>query len=103
MLIHYFTLVKISQSLHNIIGSKLIEAYSQEKDTAVLMFFDGTQVWDIKFSTLVNFEAIFLYGNAKKKSNAVNLLQNLYGEYLKEIQTFENNRLIKFEFTNSHL
>jgi len=103
MLIHYFTLLKLAENFQNLIGSKIIEAYSQEKDTAILQFYNGSQIINLKFSALPNFECIFLHNDEKKKSNSINLFQNIYGETLKDILAFENNRMLEFEFTNSHL
>jgi len=103
MLIHYFTLLKISQHLQKLIGSKLIEAYSQDKDSANLTFYNGSQILNLKFSALANFECIFLQDSAKKKSNAINLLQPLYGNTLINIETFTNNRILKFVFANYQL
>ena len=103
MLIHYFTLLHLAQNFKKLIGSKLIEAYSQEKDTAILTFYGDKRIQNIKFSALANFEALFMLDDTKKKSNAMILFQNIYGEILKEIHTFENNRIIEFEFTNSRL
>jgi len=103
MLIHYFTLLKLAENFQNLIGSKIIEAYSQEKDTAILQFYNGSQIINLKFSALPNFECIFLHNDEKKKSNSINLFQNIYGETLKDILAFENNRMLEFEFTNSHI
>ncbi|HOV92246.1 MAG TPA: NFACT RNA binding domain-containing protein [Candidatus Kapabacteria bacterium] len=103
MLIHYFTLLKLAENFQNLIGSKIIEAYSQEKDTAILQFYNGSQIINLKFSALPNFECIFLHNDEKKKSNSINLFQNIYGETLKDIRAFENNRMLEFEFTNSHI
>jgi len=103
MLIHYFTLLKIAQSLQSLIGSKLIEVYSKEKDTAILQFYNGSQFFNLKFSALTNFECIFLTDKEKKKSNSINLFIDIYGNTLKGINTFENNRMLEFVFPNSHL
>ncbi len=103
MLIHYFTLLKIAESLQKLKGSKIIEVYSQDKDSSVLTFYNGSEIFNLKYSGLANFECIFLLNSAKKKANAINLLQNIYGETLINIETFENNRILKFEFSYSHI
>jgi len=43
MLTHYFTLLKIAENLQKLNGSKIIEVYSQDKDSAVLTFYKGSE------------------------------------------------------------
>ncbi len=105
MINHYFTLIKlIEEFAPKLIGSELIDCFSQEKDSLILNFYDGNNDYIINYTIIENKPIIFINNNFKKaKKNTVNLFPKLINQRLQEIIIHYNNRIIEFHFISNTL
>lgn len=91
----------LAKNFVELIGSKLIDAYTQFKGIATLEFYDGDEIKYLTFSAIPDLEGIFLKNTSnKKKSNRHSIFPKLMGELVQDVQLIENNRIIKFQFIN---
>jgi predicted ribosome quality control (RQC) complex YloA/Tae2 family protein len=104
MLTNYYTLLKITEELKLLIGCKLIEITSQEKDSLDFTFFDSENLHFLHFSGISNYEIIF-YSDSfhKKKSNAVVLFEDIYGDIVQEILLLPKTRILQIKFVHHYL
>ena len=101
MISHYYTLNKIVKESQQLIGSKLLECISQEKDVLVFGFYDSIEFHYLYFSGISHIESIFLSENfSKKRANTINLFQDLYGEIVQNISLLDKTRIIKIDLIN---
>lgn len=102
MISHYLTLSKLTSEFRLLIGCRIIECFSQEKDSANLIFFDSERLFPLYFSGIPNFETIFFSdSNNRKKKNSIDIFKDLIGDVLQDIELLTNSRIIKFSFINS--
>jgi predicted ribosome quality control (RQC) complex YloA/Tae2 family protein len=98
MLTHYYTLLKIVDELQLLIGCKLIECSSQNKDTLSFSFFDNEELHYLFFSGVPNFEAVYYTSNFyRKKINSVELFPKVLGEIVQEIELLPKTRIIRIK------
>jgi predicted ribosome quality control (RQC) complex YloA/Tae2 family protein len=101
MLNQIYTIEKISAEMQELIGFKLIDVISQEKDSAVLTFFDNESFRFIKFYGVPQFEAIFLTDKFNRKnSNYSTLFLQLKNEVIQDVFLIPFTRVICFVFIN---
>jgi predicted ribosome quality control (RQC) complex YloA/Tae2 family protein len=99
MVQHYFTLLKLKEELNSLVGSKLIELFSQDKDTITFAFFDEVCEHYLHFSAIPMCPALFIYnGFVRSKSNSVNLCPALLGETVRDVKIYKNERIIEIIF-----
>jgi hypothetical protein len=99
MLQNYYTLLKLKKELNSLIGMKLIEFFSQEKDSATFNFFDGNKETFLYFTTVPFFSALYInHRFSRAKSNTFDLCPELQGDYLQEILVYECERIVEFKF-----
>ena len=99
MLQNYYTLLKLKKELNSLIGMKLIEFFSQEKDSITFNFFDGAKETFLHFSAVPFFSALYInHRFSRAKSNTSDLCPELLGDYLQEIIVYESERIIEFKF-----
>jgi predicted ribosome quality control (RQC) complex YloA/Tae2 family protein len=99
MLRHYFTLFKVTEEIKCLTGSKLIEVFTQEKNSVIFNFFDGNQENSLQISTDTNLGAIFLRNHfARARKNTFDLFPTLDGQTLRSIKLIKNDRIILFTF-----
>jgi len=99
MLQNYYTLLKLKKELNSLIGMKLIEFFSQEKDSTTFNFFDGAKETFLHFSAVPFFSALYInHRFSRAKSNTSDLCPELLGDYLQEIIVYESERIIEFKF-----
>lgn len=102
MISHYLTLSKLTSEFRLLIGCRIIECFSQEKDSANIIFFDSERFFTIYFSGIPNFETIFFSdSNNRKKKNSIDIFKEIIGDVLQDIELLTNSRIIKFRFINS--
>ncbi len=104
MIRNYYTLLRVADELQFLIGAKLIECFSQEKNELILSFFKDNSISHVQFSadtvySTIYFKSIF----HRARSNSVDLFSDLIGHELKKATIHENNRLIEFDFGNLKL
>ncbi len=101
MLNNYHTLLHLKREFELLVGMKVIEIFSQEKDTVTFIFFDGIKQFYLHFSAQNNFSHIYLDTNfSRVKKNSINLMPELLGDYLQNISIEKNDRVIEFQFIN---
>ena len=101
MLQNYYTLLKLKEEISSLIGMKIIECFSQEKDTITFVFFDGNKEVYLYFTNAHFASALFIYANmVRAKNNSVDLCKELLGEYLQDICIIEKERIIELRFIN---
>ncbi len=99
MLQNYYTLIKLKDELSQLIGTKLIQSFSQEKDTITFDFFDGKKETFLHFTNVPYSAALYIYNNMiRAKSNSIDLCNDLLGDYLQDIRVIENERIIELKF-----
>jgi len=101
MLQNYYTLVKLKNELSRLIGTKIIQCFSQEKDTITFDFFDGNRESFLHFTNVPSSAAMFIYNNMiRAKSNSIDLCNELLGDYLQDVCLIEKERIIELKFIN---
>ena len=77
MIRQLYTLRRIVDNLQELIACELKECYSQEKNTAMLKFFDGSSIRHLQLSTDPLLSSIFLRDNfARARKNSVDLFSD---------------------------
>ena len=101
MLQNYYTLLKLKEEVSQLVGMKVIQCFSQEKDTITIDFFDGNKEIFLHFTNAPFSSALFIYANMiRAKSNSIDLCNELLGEYLQDVRMIENERIIELKFIN---
>lgn len=96
----YNTIRQIVAELQKFVGTKVIEVFSQEKNTLVITFFDGTTPQYLLNSSIPNLSTFFHYkGFVRAKNNVVDLGVTLLGDTLQDISVVENDRIVIMRFT----
>lgn len=99
MLQNYYTILKLQEELSPFIGMKLIELFSQEKDSITFNFYDGVQENFLYFSIVPLFTSLFIYNNfSRAKSNTINLCPELLGDYLQAVNVMDYERIVELKF-----
>ena len=101
MLQNYYTLLKLKEELSSLVGSKVIQSFSQEKDTITIDFFDGNKEIFLHFTIIPFSSALFIYDNMiRAKSNSVDLCKEILGDYLQDVRIIEKERIMELKFIN---
>jgi len=104
MIIHYYTLHHLARELQTIIGCRLVECFSQEKNSLVFSFSDGSGIFNLQYFGTPERTSLFLNNNFKRaKKNTVNLFESLIGEILQDVNLLDNNRIIQLIFINTSM
>lgn len=99
MLNNYYTLIHLTDNFKSLVGMKVIEIFSQEKDSVVFCFFDDLNLKYLYFSASNTLPLIYLDNNFKRKTNnTINLMSELLGDFLQNVSIVENDRIITFNF-----
>jgi len=99
MLQNYYTLLKLKNELNSLIGMKVIEVFSQEKNSITFNFFDGKNESFLHFNTVPFFSALYVNHNfTRAKSNSSDLCNEILGEYLQDVFVHNCERIIEFKF-----
>jgi predicted ribosome quality control (RQC) complex YloA/Tae2 family protein len=104
MILHNFTLEKIISECGGLVGLRVSEIFSQERDHIILNFEGLDDDIFLEIATGSKYSGIFLRDSfARARKNSVNLFASLSGQYLQNIEIINNDRIIKFEFENLKL
>lgn len=99
MTTNYYTLLRIVKEMKCLVGMKLIECFSQEKDSIVLVFFDGENIKNVFFSAKPNASIIYLDESfSRARKNSVDLMPELLGNYLQNVDLMPEDRVLTFNF-----
>lgn len=104
MIIHYYTLYHVVKELQLLVGCRLEECFSQEKDSLVFKFSDGINDYYLLYYSSQPRTTLFLikdYTRARK--NTVDLFRSLIGEVLQNVLLHENNRIIQLDLLNTKI
>lgn len=104
MIRDFYTLIKLKNEFQKLIGMKIIEVYSQEKDVFIISLFDGTSEYPLVLSVIPNNSATYINKNfIRAKSNVLDKFKDILGDVLQKVEIVENDRILKFEFINHNL
>lgn len=99
MLQNYYTILKLKNELNSLLGMKLIEFFSQEKDSAIFNFFDGKKEHFLQFNSIPFFASLYINRPfSRAKSNSVDLCNEILGDYLQNIVVYKSERIIELQF-----
>jgi predicted ribosome quality control (RQC) complex YloA/Tae2 family protein len=102
MIRHIFTLQKLTEELTVLIGCKVIECWSQDKDQVIIAFYNGSEVHHLQIMTDTNLASVFQrHSGDRARKNNTDLLPNLIGDTLQNISIVPGDRILVLEF-NSH-
>ena len=103
MINHYFTLHQVCRSLHQLIGCKLIECFTQDKDEIVLQFTDGQELYHLCVNLTPNNYCLNIRDKfSRARSNTKDIFPHIVGEVLQDVVLAENNRIITLKFIQSY-
>ncbi len=101
MIRHYYTLLRLAKSFQNLIGFRVTECFTQEKDTVTIELSDGSNTETLHFSADPKFCSIYLrYNFSRAGKNTTDLMPELLGDYLQDITVKDNDRVLIFEFVS---
>lgn len=104
MIKHNYTLEKIVEEFKTLMGCRLAECFTQEKDSLMMGFDDGNQIRYIQLYTDPNLASILLRENfARARKNSTNLFHEAIGEPLQDISLDNSDRIITFSFVHSKI
>jgi predicted ribosome quality control (RQC) complex YloA/Tae2 family protein len=104
MIIHYYTLYHVVKELQSLIGCRLEECFSQERNSLVFKFSDGINDYYLLYFGSQPNTSLFLkkdYSRARK--NTVDLFDSVVGEVLQNVFLHENNRIIQLDLLNTKI
>lgn len=103
MLLNYYTLLKLNDELKMLIGERITDVFSQEKDSVILEF-DSEEPIFLDFSSDNKYSSCFLRDDFKRAGkNTVTLFEDAIGEIIQEVKLFDFDRIIKFDLINSDI
>jgi len=102
MLRNYYTLNSLVKEIRGITGYTVTEVFSQEKECIIVRLSSFDDEKFIEFRADGKYDSMHIKSRfARSKSNSIDLLDFLLDETLQNVQLFENNRVIRFEFINT--
>ena len=102
MIRNYYTLVKLVKALQLLENCKIVECFTQDKNTLLFALYDGNRLMHLNFSADTRLAALYIRNNfARAKRNSVDLFDLLLGQRIKKIELAANDRIITIE-TNDY-
>jgi predicted ribosome quality control (RQC) complex YloA/Tae2 family protein len=96
---NYYTLLKLKSELTLLIGTKLIEFFSQDKNSIYCKFYNGVKEIFLHFSSIPFCSSLYIDERfVRAKSNTVDLCNEIIGDYLQEINVAKYERIIELKF-----
>lgn len=104
MIRNYHILKHLVREFKEIIGFKITEIFSQEKDVLIFQLFDGDFFKYLIFDATPQFSSIYLSNQySRAKANSVDLFPDVHGEIIQDIYLFENERILNILCLHTHL
>jgi predicted ribosome quality control (RQC) complex YloA/Tae2 family protein len=98
MVRHLYTLIKLAEELQSIIGKKIVECFSQDRDTLMIALYDGIDLSYLCFSADSRNACLYLRGNfSRAKRNTVDLFPDLYGRSISAVTSSPSDRIMTVE------
>jgi len=102
MIRHYLTLLKQAEEFSKLNGCRIVECFSQDKNSFVIGLYDGEEIRHLYFSGDTRLGCIYLKRNFKRaKKNSADLMQKLLGQELQDVRIADNDRIVIFK-TNDY-
>lgn len=99
MIRQYYTIKKLCNELECLLGCKVTDCFSQEKDTLHIGFYDGSNMKWLRISAASHNSAIYLDSTfARANKNTIDMFKTLPGDSLQNIRLLDGDRVIVFEF-----
>lgn len=103
MLLNYYTLLKLNDELKTLIGERITDVFTQEKDSVIIEF-DSDAPMFLDFSSDNKYSSCFLRDDFKRAGkNTVTLFDDAIGDIVQDIKIFNFDRIIKIELINSDI
>ncbi|MFH1050647.1 MAG: NFACT family protein [bacterium] len=104
MIIHYYTLYHLVSELQTLIGCRLTECFTQERNSLVMKFSDGINDYFVQYYCSQPNTSLFIKNNySRAKKNSKDLFGSIVGEVLQFVKIHDNNRIIHFKFINTSI
>ncbi|MCX7737251.1 MAG: NFACT RNA binding domain-containing protein [Candidatus Kapabacteria bacterium] len=104
MIRNYHTLKHTVKEFKQLIGFKVIEVFSQEKDILVFSLYDGETFRHIIFDATTDLSCIYLKNQFHRaKANSVDLFPDVVGEIIQDIGLLENERIIDIKCIHTNI
>lgn len=95
MIRNYYTLAKLTTELQLLCGLKIVECFTQDKNTLLLSLYDGNELFYLNINTDSRFASMYLRHNFHRaRKNTIDLFDSLLGQIVKAISISENDRII---------
>ncbi|ROL56018.1 DUF814 domain-containing protein [Bacteroidetes/Chlorobi group bacterium Naka2016] len=100
----YFTLKLLVREFQSLVGSVVVECFTQEKNSLYIQFYNGEKIETLQFSTESGLEAIFLRKVfSKARSNFKDLFPEIIGLKCNAVQLLEGERIVVFDLNGLEL
>lgn len=104
MIRNYHILKHIVKEFKHLIGFKIIESFSQDRDVLVINLYNGETFKYLIFDSTNQLSCIYFINNYKRaKSNSVDLLPEIIGETIQDISLLENERMINIRCIHNNI
>ncbi len=104
MIRNYYTLLKLVREFQSLLGLRLAECFSQDRNNIVLHFYDGINSHYLNFVHSSPNDTIFLSPKINRaKLNSSDIFDEVIGDTVQNIELIENQRIIRIDFINSKL
>ncbi|MFC2130819.1 NFACT RNA binding domain-containing protein [Bacteroidota bacterium] len=104
MIRHYYTLHHVVKEMQELVGCRLVECFSQEKNSLVFVFYDGSKKHYLQYNGNPQITSLFMRKSfSRANKNTVDLFDVLIDEVLQNISLIENDRIIRLDFIYTQL
>lgn len=101
---NYFELIKLCSEIQYLVGWKIIESFSQEKNVLLIRLFAGTEERYLQFSTDSKLNSLFVRNIFHRaKSNTANVFCEIEGQNIKNIFLVKQERELVFVLNDYEL
>ncbi|MBI5325362.1 MAG: DUF814 domain-containing protein [Ignavibacteriae bacterium] len=96
MIRHYYTLVKLTEELQLLKGFRIIECFTQEKNSLVMFLYDDYKEYYLCFSGDSKIGGLYIRDDfSRARKNSLSMFENISGRIIKDIMIVDNERIIQ--------
>lgn len=104
MINQYYTLKKIVRELQFLEGCELVECFTQEKNSVLLVFSGGGETRNLAFSADPKNSSLFVKESfARARKNTVDLFPDLLGDVAQNVRLLAGDRIVEISLIRSDL
>lgn len=104
MIRNYFTLRKLVDEFSILNNCKIIECFSQDKNSLIFNLFNGTTSFYLNFNGDTKNSSLFVRSNYNRaRFNTVDLFEVISGQNLNQISLRESDRIIDFQLNDFYI